>query len=97
MALAGVCVDKVWRNRGIGRRLVKKAFEFIDSLEYEICIFQTPRLRFYRRLGAEEIFNPFINSLRAENKKQVWWDPHIMLYTHGEKPRGTIDMLGEGY
>jgi predicted GNAT family N-acyltransferase len=97
MALAGVCVERAWRNREIGRGLIKKAFGFVESRYYEICIFQTPHLRFYQRLGAVKVSNPFINSLKAVKKNQVWWDPHIMLYALDEKPRGIIDMLGSAY
>jgi predicted N-acetyltransferase YhbS len=96
MALACVCVRSDCQGHGIGRQIVQKAFEFVDSGEFECSLFQTKVPDFYLRLGARVISNEVINS--TEIDKKPFTDPYIMVYPKdfmiGE---GRIDLKGYGY
>ncbi|MGL1888442.1 MAG: GNAT family N-acetyltransferase [Reichenbachiella sp.] len=95
LALASVCVLPKYQGKGVGTLIVKRAFSFVDSKEFECSIFQTGRKNFYKRLGAVQVFNSFTNSLAPD--ADVWWDDFRMIYPAAAKCDGPIDMNGAGY
>jgi len=99
LALAGVCVRPEYRGKGLGLKLVKRAFTFIDNGPFECSIFQTQIPEFYFKLGCRILGNTFINSKHSKDKlKNPWWDPHVMVYP-AEQNFGSsiIDLNGYGY
>jgi predicted N-acetyltransferase YhbS len=99
MGLAGVCVSPERRGEGLGRDIVRKAFERVDGGEFVVSLFQTAVPGFYTKLGARCISNRFVNSQNSEDPEaNPWWDPNIMIYPAGATwPEGTIDLNGQAY
>lgn len=106
MALAAVCSDPNSRGWGLGRAVVRAAFDEVDRGRFPVTLFQTGVPEFYRKLGARAVDNRFVNSRfdastatpgrgTADNP---WWNPHVMIYPAAFAwPAGTIDLLGPGY
>jgi predicted N-acetyltransferase YhbS len=99
MGLAGVCVMPERRGEGLGRDVVRKAFERVDRGDFPVSLFQTTVPDFYTGLGAKAIANRFVNSRNTDDPEaNPWWDPHIMIYpADAVWPDGTIDLNGSGY
>jgi predicted N-acetyltransferase YhbS len=99
MGLAGVCVSPDLRGKGLGREIVRKAFERVDGGDFSVTLFQTAVPDFYTKLGARSITNRFVNSTNKEDPEaNPWWDPNIMVYPASAAwPGGTIDLNGSGY
>jgi predicted N-acetyltransferase YhbS len=99
MGLAGVCVSPERRREGLGRDIVKKAFERVDAGDFVVSLFQTAVPGFYTKLGARPVTNRFVNSQNSEDPDaNPWWDPNIMIYPASASwPEGTIDLNGSGY
>ena len=99
LALAGVCVHPEYRNQDIGKRLVTKAFEFVDNGRFECSVFQTGVPLFYEKLNCRLINNRFVNGLDESNAKaNPWWDEHVMIYPEAfEIGNDIIDLNGKGY
>jgi predicted N-acetyltransferase YhbS len=99
MGLAGVCVLSERRGEGLGRDVVKKAFERITAGDFEVSLFQTAVPDFYKKLGAKAISNRFVNSRNTEDpESNPWWDPSVMIYPSTFVwPEGTIDLNGCAY
>jgi predicted N-acetyltransferase YhbS len=99
MGLAGVCVLPERRGEGLGKDIVKKAFERVDGVGFVVALFQTAVPGFYTKLGARSITNRFVNSLNSEDPEaNPWWDPNIMIYPAGATwPEGSIDLNGSAY
>ncbi|MFP4380641.1 MAG: GNAT family N-acetyltransferase [Candidatus Sumerlaeia bacterium] len=100
MALASVCAEKQLRGTGLGKQVVRAAFDLVDDGIFPLSIYQTtPDVRpFYEKLGAREIHNKIINSKAEDPTANPFWDPVAMIYPASyEMPDGTIDLLGEGF
>lgn len=99
MALAGVCVLPEFRKRTLGSQLVKQAFSFVESEDFECSLFQTPVPRFYENLCCTIIKNTFINSKNTDDvAKNPWWDPYVMVYPADHNlGESIIDLNGSGY
>jgi predicted GNAT family N-acyltransferase len=96
MALACVCVKKDLRKGGIGKTIVKKAFEAVDNKEFDCSLFQTAVPEFYEKIGARKIMNKCINSYK--NNENPWWDPNVIIYPGNFKiGEAVIDLMGDGY
>lgn len=96
MALACVCVKKDLRKGGIGKTIVKKAFESVDNNEFDCSLFQTAVPEFYEKIGARKIMNRCINSYK--NNENPWWDPNVIIYPGNFKiGEAVIDLMGNGY
>lgn len=97
--LSRVCSDPALRGTGLGARVVRPIFDFVDDGTFAFSLFQTtpPVQPFYEKLNAWLIENPVINSLGDPNE-HPFWDPVAMCY--GDKfhwPPGEIDLRGPGY
>ncbi len=99
MALGAVAVHPDHRGKGLGRAVVRRAFERVQRGDFAVSLFQTGKVAFYEKLGAIEIANEVVNSLAADGPvTPAWRDPGIMIYPAAYPwPEGTIDLLGEGY
>jgi predicted GNAT family N-acyltransferase len=99
LALAGVCVSQEHRGKNIGIKLVRKAFEYIETGKFDCSIFQTQVPEFYKKLNCKIIYNTFINSKNKENINiNPWWDPYIMVYPgEFDLRESIIDLNGSGY
>jgi predicted N-acetyltransferase YhbS len=99
MGLAGVCVLPERRGEGLGRDIVKRAFERVDGVDFIVALFQTAVPGFYTKLEARSVTNRFVNSQNSEDPEaNPWWDPNIMIYPAGATwPDGTIDLNGTAY
>lgn len=96
MALACVCVKKNHRKSGLGKTIVKSAFEAVDNREFECSLFQTAVPEFYEKISARKIMNRCINS--HKNNENPWWDPNVMIYPGNFKiDNAVIDLMGNGY
>ncbi|MFP4015202.1 MAG: GNAT family N-acetyltransferase [Chitinispirillaceae bacterium] len=96
MGLSGVCVREHCRGRGLGRKIARKAFEFVDRGDFDCTLFQTKVSGFYEKLGARMIKNEVINSLNLQ--KRPFKEPFCMIYPRefqvGDE---QIDLNGDGY
>lgn len=102
MALAGVCCTPEWRGQGWGAAVVRAAFAEVDRGAFGLSLFQTGVPDFYRKIGAREVNNRFVNSRWREGDRGAvdapWWDSHVMIYPAAFPwPTGEIDLLGTGY
>ena len=101
MALAGVAVGEAHRGKGLGKQIVKAAFERVDKGVFPFTIFQTEphNKSFYERLGCVSVDNKVVNSLSETDKDaSPFWDEIILRYpAAGDWPGGVIDLLGPGY
>lgn len=98
--LARVCTEPKQRGNGLGERIVKAAFETVDSGAFPFSLFQTsPEVRpFYEKLGCCECDNTVINSLGDDLHASPFWDRVIVRYPNqGDWPEGEIDLRGPGY
>ncbi|TVR49350.1 MAG: GNAT family N-acetyltransferase [Puniceicoccaceae bacterium] len=98
-ALAGVCVAPDLRGGGLGRQVVAAAFADQPETGTAICLFQTGVPGFYRRLGATEVHNTFINGRHPEGSiANPWWDEWVMVFpADGPWPAGRIDLNGPAW
>ncbi|MGL4514468.1 MAG: GNAT family N-acetyltransferase [Lacipirellulaceae bacterium] len=101
LALAMVATDPDVRGGGLGKTVVRAAFDLVDKGLHPFCLFQTSFAvePFYDRLGACRVANRVVNSLAdADPAPNPFWDEVVMRYPAGEGwPEGTIDLLGPGY
>lgn len=99
MALSGVCVAPSHRGKGLGAKVVRRAFERVDSGEFPVSLFQTDLPSFYHRLGAKVVGNRFVNATsEVDPNANPWNDQWIMIYPEAYKwPDGAIDLNGPGY
>jgi GNAT superfamily N-acetyltransferase len=101
LALAGVVVDKARRGTGLGRAVVRAAFERVDSGVFPFSLFQTDNHNrgFYTKLGAAFVDNPVVNSLSADDPTApAFWDDLVVVYPDKPGwPQGEIDLRGPGY
>lgn len=98
-ALAGVCCHPNWRNRGLGRDVVRATFARVDEGQFSVSFFQTGVPGFYEKIGARLVHNRCFNSFNAEDPTgNPWWEPHLMVYPALYPwPDGEIDLLGRGW
>lgn len=99
LGLAGLCSDPDRRGRGIGRTLAERAFEEVQLSHYPICLFQTDKAAFYRKLGAVEVRNTFVNRRDRSNPGgNPWWEPNVMIYPeYRQWPEGEINLNGPAF
>lgn len=99
MALANVCVIADWQNKGLGKAIVKRAFEQLGQGKYWVSLFQTGVPEFYEKLGGKRVHNVFVNRKQSVDPlKNPWSDDHVMTYPEGFPwPEGEIDLNGPGY
>jgi len=99
LALSSVCSHPLFRGQGIGRILVERAFEEVNLSHYPVCLFQTEKNDFYKRLGAVEVKNTFTNKLNKRSPQDnPWWEPHVMIYPdYPHWPEGAIDLNGPAF
>jgi GNAT superfamily N-acetyltransferase len=102
LALAGVCSAPEKRGLGLGAAVVRAAFAQVAAGRYGVALYQTGVPRFYEKLGARLVHNPFINSRHCPGDKgspdNPWWEPHVMIYPAAASwPEGSIDLCGPGY
>lgn len=102
LALAGVCSDPGSRGRGLGRAVVRQAFDRVDAGEFAWALFQTGVPGFYEKLGCVAVQNRFVNGRGEDAQADPWWDPHRMVYqAPGVErqvwPAGTVDLGGPGW
>lgn len=99
LGLSSVCSHPDYRGQGIGKILVARAFEEVDLSHYQVCVFQTSVTGFYKKLGAVEVKNTFINrSNRRDPNASPWWEDHVMIYPDTPKwPEGEINLNGPGF
>lgn len=99
LGLASVCSHPDFRRQGIGKILVRRAFEEVELSHYPVCLFQTGVTEFYKKLGAVEVKNPFMNRQnRQDSGSNPWWEEHVMIYPDfPEWPEGEINLNGPGY
>lgn len=99
--LAKVCVDPDLRGRRLGERVVRGAFEAVDSGHFPFALFQTARAvqSFYEHLGCCQVTNRFVNSLAVDPEANPWWDEVVMRYpaSRTDWPSGVIDIHGPGF
>ena len=96
--LAGVCILSQKRGKGLGRRLVREAFNTVNHHNYAVILFQTAVPEFYRKLGARVIENTFINSQSKVPETNPWQDDYIMIYPDSFPwPKGGIDLNGSDF
>jgi len=100
LALAGVCSHPDFRNLGLGVKVVRAAFERTQKEPVSCCLFQTGVPGFYKKLGAQEVSNNFVNSHDNEYPTQnPWREPHVMIYPQiTDWPnQGKVDLQGKAY
>jgi GNAT superfamily N-acetyltransferase len=100
MGLANVCVAQQLRGRGLGRTIVRAAFDRISGADFSVSLFQTTAAvaPFYRRLGAVGVNNRVYNSLAEDPTANPFWDPVAMRYpATAAWPDSDIDLRGPGY
>jgi len=99
-ALASVCVHPELRQQGLGRQLVRAAFQMVNDGDYPFALFQnnTERRAFYEALGARVINNRIVNSLAEDSRANPFWADLAMIYPAAKDwPAGEIDLRGAGY
>ena len=97
MALAGVCVQPQLRSLGLGKAIVKQAFEQVEQGDFAFSLFQTGVPGFYEKLGCRAVANQFIDST-SQLTGSPWHHVHVMIYPAAFPwPAGQIDLLGPGY
>lgn len=98
LGLASVKTHPDFRERGLGRAVVRAALEYVDSGRFGVSLFQTGVPGFYQKLGCGEVDNPFVNSRGHDPGERPWWQRHAMIYPAAfDWPCGTIDLLGPGW
>jgi predicted N-acetyltransferase YhbS len=101
LALAMVATDPEHRGAGLGRLVVRGAFDLVDQGLFPFCLYQTSFAvePFYTRLGACRVENRIVNSRNADDPQaNPFWDEVVMRYAAGDGwPVGTIDLQGPGY
>ena len=98
LALAGVGTLPGFRLHGLGRLLVRAAFDYVDKGAFGVSLFQTGVPGFYEKLGCRRVANPFVNSLGANPHEMPWWDAHNMIYPAAYPwPEGPVDLVGPGW
>ncbi len=99
LALAGVCVRSGHRGKNLGKKLVKKAFEFVDGSQFNCSIFQTSVPKFYEKLECKQIQNTFINKKsKIDVNVNPWRDPYVMVYPKTyDLGNHIIDLNGDCY
>jgi hypothetical protein len=100
-ALSKVCVDAALRGQHLGERVVRTAFEPVDSGVFPFALFQTtPAVRpFYVGLGAIDVTNRCVNSLATDPQARPWWDDVVLRYPADRPgwPKGEIDLVGPAF
>jgi GNAT superfamily N-acetyltransferase len=96
-ALRAVMTHPDVRGQGLGKLIVRAAFDCVDRGEFACALFQTGDARdFYEKLGCRVVTNRIVNSLnRQDPTSNPFWDTWVMSY--GDCPPGDIDLLGPGY
>ena len=98
LALAGVKTRPEFRGRGLGRRIVRAALEYVDRGTFPVSLFQTNVPEFYEKLNARRVENPFTNRLAADPAATPWWDRFVMIYpARYPWPEGPIELQGPGW
>ncbi|MBD3421791.1 MAG: GNAT family N-acetyltransferase [Chitinivibrionales bacterium] len=99
LALRAVCTHPAYRGRNLGRDVVTRAFARIDGSMFVASLFQTNVPVFYKKIGARQVSNAFINSTHPSiPQASPWWDPFVMVYPRDTVlPAGCIDLNGGGY
>jgi len=106
LALAGVMSHPEYRHQGLGRAVVRAAFDHVDRGVFPVSLFQTGVPEFYNKLGCRRVTNPFTNSLAAnptqtpwmEQPGTPWWEQNIMIYPATYPwPEGPINLEGPGW
>jgi len=100
MGLAGVCSDPERRGHGLGGKIVRAAFAFVDEGPASFSVFQTSSdvQSFYQRLGSKVVENRIIDSTAEDPNACPFWDDVVLRYpASGDWPTGEIDLQGPGY
>lgn len=100
LGLAGVFSIPEVRGRGLGRIVVRAAFDLVDRGAFPHCLFQTSKSvrGFYESMGARKVSNRITDSFAEQPDVCPFWDEEVMRYSgRQEWPRGTIDLCGPGY
>ena len=100
IALSSVAAHPDVRGRGLGRLVVRAAFDRVDQGQGAVSLFQTDAAQgFYEKLNCRVIDNPFFNSLDASDPQaSPFWDRVCMIYpAEADWPEGPIDLRGPGY
>lgn len=99
MGLSGVCVESTRRGKGLGKAIVRRAFEQVDGGLFPVSLYQTGVPLFYEALGARIVHNRFVNSKNIDNPQaNPWWDQCVMIYpARYDWSDGPIDLNGGGY
>lgn len=99
MGLSGVCVASSCRGKGLGKAIVRRAFEQVDRGLFPVSLYQTGVRLFYEKLGARIVHNTFVNSKNIEDPQaNPWWDLCVMIYpARYDWPEEAIDLNGRGY
>jgi predicted N-acetyltransferase YhbS len=88
------------RGLGLGRRLIRAAWDEVDAGLYPLCLFQTgPAVGYYERLGARVVDNEFFDSTGDTPEGQrPFTDEAVMIYpADADWPAGPIDLRGPGW
>lgn len=102
LALASVCTLPECRAQGLGQRVVQMVLRLVHEGRFPMALWQTGVPEFYRKLGAIEVSNRFVNRRHAtQPDRDPFWDKHRMIYVpNGSReiwPEGTIDLNGPAY
>ncbi len=102
LALASVCTLPECRGMGLGQRTVLTVLKQVDDGRFPLALWQTGVPEFYRKMGAVEVCNRFVNRRHPVHPdRDPFWDTHRMIYVHGGGrggwPKGIIDLNGLGY
>ncbi|MFP4052294.1 MAG: GNAT family N-acetyltransferase [Phycisphaerae bacterium] len=98
LGLAGVKTHPDFRKQGLGAAVVRAAFAGVDDGSFPVSLFQTGVPGFYRKLGAREVDNRFVNRFGQDPAERPWWDKVVMIYpADADWPDGEIDLLGPAW
>jgi predicted N-acetyltransferase YhbS len=99
-ALASVSTDPSVRGKGLGVRVVRKAFQLVEDGDFPFVLFQNYATvqSFYEKLGAQAVDNQFVNSLAADGQSNPFWADMAMVYSSNQVwPSGVVDLRGPGF
>ena len=98
LGLAGVKTHPDFRLHGLGRLVVRAAFDYVDNGAFSVSLFQTAVPGFYEKLGCRCVGNTFVNRFGADPNERPWWDPNTMVYPASHPwMEGQIDLLGPAW
>ena len=98
-ALTGVCTHADYRMRGLGKQVVRAAFDLVDDGVFPVSLWMTTVPGFYEKLGARVIENTWVNTQNTENPTaDPWPDEQKMIYSASyDWPAGQIELNGPAY